>query len=195
MDVDAHGSESTSGPHVDDTGVSEMEKTPKDRLLELLDQVELHVERLRKEAAQLEEERDTLFTTLDTIRNSDLLATIDENDREDILRYCERVTGRCLTVEVLVHTNRDRIQEDALYQVNRLIDSLVISIKSDPTATRVKCLSYMAACTSTSYQAASDKNFETAILGCTLDDQKRIRKRLQGLLDYMNQEPIISTID
>jgi len=195
MDVDRLASESTSGPHIDDSEVSEMEKTPKDRLLELLDQVELHVERLRKEAGQLEEERDTLFTTLDTIRNSELLATLDDNDREDILRYCERVTDRCVTVEVLVHTMRDRVQEEALYQVNRLIDSLVISIKSDPTATRVKCLSYMAACTSTSHQEVSDKNFETAILGCTLDDQKRIRKRLQGLLDYMNQEPIISTID
>lgn len=117
------------------------------------------------------------------------------DDTEDILRYCERVTSRCLTVEVTVHTNRDRIQEDALYQVNRLIDGLVISIKADPSATRTRCLSFMAACSSSSTHSLSDKNFETAILGCTLDDQKRIRKRLQGLLDYMNQEPIISTID
>lgn len=121
------------------------------------------------------------------------MATSD--DREDILRYCERVTERCLTVDVTVHTNRDRVQEEALYQVNRLIDGLVISIKGDPTATRVKCLSYMAACSSSNSQNVSDKNFETAILGCTLDDQKRIRKRLQGLLEYMNQEPIVSLIE
>ncbi|KAG8338261.1 BAG molecular chaperone regulator 2 [Homalodisca vitripennis] len=117
------------------------------------------------------------------------------DDREDILRYCERVTGRCLTVEVMVHTNRDKIQEEALHQVNRLIDGLVISIKADPSATRVKCMSYMAACSSSSLQGMSDNNFEAAILGCTVDDQKRIRKRLQGLLDYMNQEPIITSVD
>lgn len=95
----------------------------------------------------------------------------------------------------MVHTDRDRVQEEALHQVNRLIDGLVISIKHDPTATRVKCMSYMAACTSSNFQGATDKNFETAILGCTLDDQKQIKKRLQGLLDYMNQEPIITGID
>uniref|UniRef100_A0A1B6M1T6 BAG domain-containing protein n=1 Tax=Graphocephala atropunctata TaxID=36148 RepID=A0A1B6M1T6_9HEMI len=195
MDVDTMAIESASGPHIDDSLTSETDKTPKDRLLDLLDQVEIHVERLRKEAGKLEEERDTLYTTLDTIRNSDLLATLDLNDREDILRYCERVTGRCLTVEVLVHTNRDRIQEEALHQVNSLIDGLVISIKADPSATKVKCMSYMAACSSSTLQGISDKNFETAILGCTLDDQKRIRKRLQGLLDYMNQEPIITGLD
>jgi BCL2-associated athanogene 2 len=33
----------------------------------------------------------------------------------------------------------------------------------------------------------ADKNFETAILGCTLDDQKRVKKRLQGLLDYIDK--------
>jgi len=37
----------------------------------------------------------------------------------------------------------------------------------------------------------SDKNFETAILGCTLDDQKRIKKRLQGLLDYIDKMHIL----
>jgi len=198
MDMDHHSinepSAQSSSPKVDDSLSSESEKTPKDRLLDLLDQVEAHVERLRKDASTLEEERDTLFTTLDTIRNSDLLATLEDNDRDDILRYCERVQGRCLTVEVCVHTHRDRVQEEALYQVNHLIDSLIISIKSDASATRVKCLSYMAACTSTA-QGVSDKNFESAILGCTLDDQKRIRKRLQGLLDYMNQEPFITGID
>lgn len=78
VDTQAIGSKSSS-PHIDDSATSEMDKTPKDRLLELLDQVEVHVERLRKEASNLEEERDTLFNTLDTIRNSDLLATLDQS--------------------------------------------------------------------------------------------------------------------
>ena len=38
----------------------------------------------------------------------------------------------------------------------------------------------------------SDKMFETAILGCTLDDQKRIKKRLQGLLDYIDKQHTIT---
>lgn len=82
-----------------------------------------------------------------------------------------------------------------MHQVNRLIDSLVVALKEDPSTTRLRCMSYMAACTSNHCQGTSDKNFETAILGCTLDDQKRIRKRLQGLLDYMNPETKITGIE
>lgn len=51
---------------------------PKDRLVTLLDQIELHVEQLRKDAARLEEEKDTLLTTLDTLRNNDILISLEE---------------------------------------------------------------------------------------------------------------------
>lgn len=191
MDVNAEALSSPPSPMVDEVSSGcESEKSGKDRLIELLDQVEMHVERLRKEALKLEEERDTLFTTLDSVRNSDVLSSLVESDREDILRYADRITSRCLTIEVSVKTCRDRIQEEALFQVNKLINSLVISLKDDPSGTRAKCMSYMAACSS-NYQGAIDKTFETAILGCTLDDQKRIHKRLQGLLDYMNQSKIM----
>uniref|UniRef100_A0A1B6EFD8 BAG domain-containing protein n=1 Tax=Clastoptera arizonana TaxID=38151 RepID=A0A1B6EFD8_9HEMI len=195
MDVDQECNEYSKKPLVDEACSSSILVSPKDRLIELLDGVELHVEGLRKDALQLEESKDSLFTTLDSIRNSDTLSTLDENDREDILRYCERLTARCLTVDVLVRTTRDRIQEDALYQVNRLIDSLVVSLKSDPYTARQRCMSYMAACSSNYSQGSSDKNFEIAILGCTLDDQKRIRKRLQGLLDYMSPDPKITGVE
>lgn len=110
------------------------------------------------------------------------------------MRYADRISNRCLTVEIMVKTNRDEIQEDALHQVNLLIDSLVVNLKGDPSGTKVKCMSYMAACSS-SQQGFSDKNFESAILGCTLDDQKRIRKRLHGLLEYINREPKFSGIE
>jgi BCL2-associated athanogene 2 len=48
----------------------------------------------------------------------------------------------------------------------------------------------MNACSSHS-TGHSDKIFETAILGCTLDDQKKIKKRLQGLSDYIDQMDIL----
>lgn len=99
-----------------------------------------------------------------------------------------------MTVDIMVRTNRDQIQEDALHQVNLLIDGLVVNLRGDPSGTKVKCMSYMAACSSVP-QGITDKNFESAILGCTLDDQKRIRKRLQGLLEYINREPKFSGIE
>ncbi|XP_011266902.1 BAG family molecular chaperone regulator 2 [Camponotus floridanus] len=166
------------------------EPKPKDRLVGLLDQIEMHVEQLRKDAARLEEEKDTLLTTLDTLRNNDILIALEEPDRDDVLRYAERLSMRCSTVDVLVTVQRDHVQRDALHQVNGLIDSLIINLRHDPGSTRQRCAEFMNACSSHGF-GHSDKNFETAILGCTLDDQKRIKKRLQGLLDYIDKMHIL----
>ncbi|XP_066592871.1 BAG family molecular chaperone regulator 2 [Prorops nasuta] len=159
---------------------------PKDRLVSLLDEIEIHVEQLRRNAWKLEEERDSLLTTLDTLRNNDVLGSLEEPDRDDVLRYAERLSIRCSTVDVLVKVQRDCIQEEALHQVNGLIDSLVVGLRSDPGATRQRCVAFMNACSSQG-TGHSDKIFETAILGCTLDDQKRVKKRLQGLMDYIDK--------
>ena len=106
-------------------------------------------------------------------------------EREEVLHYADHVANRCLTVDVMVKTTRDQTQEDALHQVNSFIDGLVINLRADPFGTKTRCVAFMNACSSHTHGAA-DKNFESAILGCTLDDQKRVKKRLQGLLDYID---------
>lgn len=45
----------------------------------------------------------------------------------------------------------------------------------------------MNACSSQGMEGISDRVFENAILGCTMDDQKRVKKRLQGLLEYIDK--------
>lgn len=99
---------------------------------------------------------------------------------------------RCLTVEVKIHTQRDKQQVEALHQVNHLIDTLVMGLKTDPDSTKAKCVSYMNACSSHYVHGVTDKNFESAILGCTLDDQKRVKKRIQGLLNYFDRLQVSS---
>uniref|UniRef100_A0A0A9Z481 BAG family molecular chaperone regulator 2 n=1 Tax=Lygus hesperus TaxID=30085 RepID=A0A0A9Z481_LYGHE len=164
----------------------DMTVDPKDRLLNILDRIEAHVEDLRRESLRLEERKDTLFTTLDTIRNSEHLNNLADTDKDDIQRYIERVTARCTTVEISVRTDRDKQQEESLYQVNKMIDNLVIAFKGDPDNSMNKCQSFLAACKDEP-EVPVDKGFETALLGCALDDQKRIKKRLHGLLDYLGQ--------
>ncbi|XP_015598650.1 BAG family molecular chaperone regulator 2 [Cephus cinctus] len=173
-------------PHIVESSDSEFSTKPKDRLVKILDSIEIHVEQLRKSALRLEEEKDTLLTTLDTLRNNDHLCSLDDGDKDDVLRYVERLSMRCLTVEVLVKIQRDHVQQEALHQVNGLIDSLVVGLRNDPFSTRQRCAAFMNACSSHT-TGSSDKNFEMAILGCTLDDQKRVKKRLQGLLDYIDK--------
>lgn len=105
-------------------------------------------------------------------------------------RYIDRITSRCLTVEVKVLTQRDKMQEEALFQVNHLIDGLVMALKVDPVSAKQQCISYMNACSSNVEHAVTDKRFESALLGCTLDDQKRVKKRLQGLLNYFDKSKV-----
>ncbi|XP_045777668.1 BAG family molecular chaperone regulator 2 isoform X1 [Maniola jurtina] len=186
MEVDVYTIPETSRlPLIDETSALGT-TAPKDRLIAVLDQVEMRVERLRRDTVRIEEERDSLLSTLDSVKHSELLAEITECDKDDITRYADRILARAMTVEVAVRTDRDPQQEEALHQVNLLIDQLVVSVHEDTVIAHTRCQTYMNACTSQpDYSSGTDRNFETAILGCTLDDQKRVKKRLQGLLDYI----------
>lgn len=98
-------------------------------------------------------------------------------------------------------TVRDRSQIDSLNTINHLIDEIIRF--SDPIMKRQKCQEYLNTCSPTDFQLTMtfagsttitfvDKKFEGFLLGCTLDDQKRIKKRLEALLNYMAQQIIIS---
>ncbi|EFA05854.1 BAG family molecular chaperone regulator 2 [Tribolium castaneum] len=178
-------------PRIDENNTVDP-KSPKERVLELLDILESHVEKLRREAAQLEEDRDHLLSSLDSVRNTDLIVDLPDNDRDDVCQYAERIMSRCLTVEVKILTQRDKMQEEALHQVNHLIDSLVMCVKSDPESAKARCITFMNACSSNVVHGITDKKFESALLGCTVDDQKRVKKRLQGLLNYFDKLNVTS---
>ncbi|XP_046425083.1 BAG family molecular chaperone regulator 2 [Neodiprion virginianus] len=163
-----------------------MDSKQRDRLVSILDQVEARVEELRREAWELEEKKENLLSTLDALQNNESVFELVTEEREEIMRSVERLWVRTSTVEILIETQRNTDQEESLHKVNDLIDSLVIQLQEDPQATRERCRRFMSACTSHGPEY-SEQVFESAILGCTLDDQKRIKKRLQGLLDYISK--------
>lgn len=120
------------------------------------------------------------------------------DEREEINCYVQRISNRLGTVELNVCTVRDPSQEDSLHSVNSLIDMLISS--ADPVVSRQKCQQFLNACSTTDTSVYSeldpstictDKKFESALLGCTLDDQKTIKKRLQALLGYLTQQTIV----
>lgn len=86
------------------------------------------------------------------------------------------------------------MQEESLHQVNSYINNLVIDLPTDPYVVKDRCLSFMAACGSKSDENV-DKSFEVAVLGCSLDDQKRVRRRLQGLLNYIDYSKKVSDMN
>lgn len=47
-------------------------------------------------------------------------------DRDDVLRYAERLSMRCSTVDVLVTVQRDHVQQEALHQVSEVFGDHIV---------------------------------------------------------------------
>lgn len=114
---------------------------------------------------------------------------------DEVNCYAQRISNRLSTVDITVKTVRDSAQEDALHQVNSLIDSLLTV--NDRVLARQRCQTFLNACSLNEEQVDGmgsepiiDKKFEAAVLGCTLDDQKIIKKRLQALMTYLNKQTV-----
>ncbi|XP_059477350.1 BAG family molecular chaperone regulator 2 [Neocloeon triangulifer] len=171
---------------------------PRSRLMKMLDNLEDEVEGLRKNAMALEDKKETLLGNLDIIRQSQVVDVLNDDEKKEIEDYIDMISCRCKTVQIKVNTMRDQQQEESLHNVNSLIDSMVLNLQSDPLGTRGRCLSYLSSfyryeddnevlvtIASKLQPMHADKGFENALLGCTLDDQKSVKRRLRGLLSYI----------
>ncbi|XP_050091465.1 BAG family molecular chaperone regulator 2 isoform X1 [Anopheles aquasalis] len=185
-------------PRIDESNSLWQNKPPMERFVDILDQLDSKVESLRKDAIVLRDKKDFLAMSVDLLKNNEYLTGLNENEREEINCYVQRISNRLGTVELNVCTVRDPSQEDSLHSVNSLIDMLISS--ADPVVSRQKCQQFLNACSTTDTSVYSeldpstictDKKFESALLGCTLDDQKTIKKRLQALLGYLTQQTIV----
>lgn len=175
-----------------------------------MDQLDTNVERLRREARELQDKRDSLLMSMDLIRNNEKFSDLDEctndnkqylnltmtlicvtfiDEREELNCYMGRIATRLSTVDLNVTTIRDNAQEDSLHQVNSLIDSVIIT--TDRILARQQCQHYLNCCNDGGgVERVTDKKFEMSLLGCALDDQKNIKKRLQALMTYLNKQII-----
>lgn len=185
-------------PRIDETSSERMNKAPIERFIGILDQLDSKVERLRRDALMLQEKKDFLAMSMDLLRNNEYLTGLKENEFEEVDCYVQRISIRLSTVELCVFTIRDRAQEDCLHRVNSMIDEIIS--KSDPAVSRLRCQQFLNACSATDTSTyteldpamSSDKTFENALLGCTRDDQKIIKKRLQALLDYLAKLTVVN---
>lgn len=160
---------------------SDSVSTITNRLVEMLDHIEKRVELLRDHACSMEQERDTLISMLHTVRSSQDLTLVSEGEREEIEITAQRLMGRTLTVEVCVTTPRNEQQQKALERVNTFIDELVTKIQTDLDGAKKSCYEYLNACLPEAKGPINQK-FQSAVIECTADDQKKIRKRLESLL-------------
>ncbi|XP_032592023.1 BAG family molecular chaperone regulator 2 isoform X1 [Drosophila grimshawi] len=186
---------------VDDSRALDRPCNANERFVTILDQLDARVEKFRKDALNLQEKKDYLLMSMDLIKSNEMLQNMSDAEREEIMLYIQRVSARLGTVELNVRTVRDNSQEDSLSQINALIDTMIKM--GDPVISRQRCQIYLNACCSSTMDPSGrlgtvleadvgpiDKKFESALLGCTLDDQKNIKKRLQALMGYLNKQTV-----
>lgn len=152
------------------------------RLLESLDQLELRVEALRDAATAVEQEKEILLEMIHSIQNSQDMRQISDGEREELNLTANRLMGRTLTVEVSVETIRNPQQEESLKHATKIIDEVVNKFLDDLGNAKSHLMSLYSACSSEVPSGPVDQKFQSIVIGCALEDQKKIKRRLETLL-------------
>ncbi len=158
-----------------------------DKLIGMLDEIEKRVEHLRETAAVMEQEREALMEMLNTVQVNKEMLRLGEGDRDDIEATTNRLLSRCRTVQVLVSTPRNTEQSKALDSVNQQIEELLQKIQDDLNISKQKCQYFLNACQPDQPLGPIDQKFQAAVIECTADDQKKVRRRLERLMSVIDR--------
>lgn len=112
-------------------------------------------------------------------------------EQEEIKVSTSGLLYRLNSVDIAIKTPRNELQEKALENVTKVIEQLTEEVNSDRELAVQKCLSYLSACSSNERShcsTPSDEKFQSAIIECAVDDQKKIRKKLESLYEILMQD-------
>ncbi|KAK5853906.1 hypothetical protein PBY51_015023 [Eleginops maclovinus] len=166
------------------------------QLLESLDQLEMRVEALREAASAMEQERELILETIQSIQNGQELRNVSPGEREELSLTANHLMGRTLCVEVSVGTIRNSQQEEALRKATSLIDEIVKKLLDDMNSGRQLLLALYAACVTEAPPVPIDQKFQAIVISCALEDQKKIKRRLETLVRNVdNAEKNIKIMD
>ncbi|XP_017268344.1 BAG family molecular chaperone regulator 2 [Kryptolebias marmoratus] len=152
------------------------------QLLETLDQLEARVESLREAAYAMEQERESILEVIQSVQNSQEMRNICAGEREELTLTADRLMGRTLSVEISIGTIRNPQQEEALQRATAMIDEIVKKLLSDMEGGRQQLLALHAACVTEAPPVPIDQKFQAVVISCALEDQKKIKQRLESLL-------------
>ncbi|XP_040205818.1 BAG family molecular chaperone regulator 2 [Rana temporaria] len=151
-------------------------------LLEMLDDLDIRVQTLRDSASALELEKESLVELIHSIQNSQDMRNISDGEREELTLTAERLMGRTVTVEVCVETIRSPQQASSLNLATTMIDEILKKVMDSMENGKDQLVSLYGACTSEVLSAPVDQKFQSVIIGCALEDQKKIKRRLETLI-------------
>lgn len=130
----------------------------------------------------MEQEKEVLLEMIHSIQNSQDMRQISDGEREELNLTANRLMGRTLTVEVSVETIRSPQQQESLKHATRIIDEVVSKFLDDLGNARSHLMSLYSACSSEVPAGPVDQKFQSIVIGCALEDQKKIKRRLETLL-------------
>ncbi|KAJ1150507.1 hypothetical protein NDU88_003298 [Pleurodeles waltl] len=151
-------------------------------LLETLDELEIRVETLRESASAMEQEKEMLLEMINSVQNCQDMRKISDGEREELNLTANRLMGRTLTVQVCVETIRSPQQQESLQSATHIIDEIAKKLVDDLESGRKGLISLYGACSSEVQAVAIDQKFQSIIIGCALEDQKKIKRRLETLI-------------
>jgi len=166
-----------------------------------VEQLENGVEKFKYKALLMQAEQDNLLMALTVTKHK--YATLDAEEESSIedsdfmqMGRIDSLIRSLSDVDVKISTYRDLHQDEALYQVNSLID-LICQVQEDEVEKEAICKRYIRLCDA--YVGSSGMcveinessgtsvcgDFYSLITKCTANDQSRVRMRLIGLLKYI----------
>uniref|UniRef100_A0A8D2NTQ0 BAG cochaperone 2 n=1 Tax=Zosterops lateralis melanops TaxID=1220523 RepID=A0A8D2NTQ0_ZOSLA len=156
----------------------------------------VQVEAFRDAASAMEQEKEILLEMIHNIQNSQDMRHISEGEREELNLTANRLMGRTLTVEVSVETIRNAQQQESLLHATKMIDEIVNKLLDDLEDAKMRLMSLYGACTSDVPAGPIDQKFQSVVIGCAIEDQKKIKRRLETLLRNLeNSEKSITLLE
>ncbi|XP_014667648.1 PREDICTED: BAG family molecular chaperone regulator 2-like [Priapulus caudatus] len=153
----------------------------------LLDSIEKEIENFRGKAIELEKEKEDLLMGLHVFEMSEFLQSLDKDVKDDVACVMDRLACRCLSIEISVITPRTPCQEAALAKVQGTIQEMLQTKQTDRPKTLQIATLMLNACMPDS-TAAVDYRFQADVIGCAIDDQKRVRSQLQKVVEDLKKE-------
>ncbi|EHB12251.1 BAG family molecular chaperone regulator 2 [Heterocephalus glaber] len=114
-------------------------------------------------------------------RCTHLRCQLVSQEREELNLTADRLIGQTLTVEVSVETVGNPQQEESLNHATRIIDDVVSKFLDDLGSAKCHLMSLYSACSEVP-PGPVDQKFQSIVIGCALEDQKKIKRRLETLL-------------
>lgn len=138
-------------------------------------------------ASKLEEKKDSLLRLIKDVQTNASKYKLSEHDHEDILAIADRLFTRCRAVEVSVLTPRNETQQKALEEVTKLIDNVTNKMSDDLNSAYESILRFLNACCPDDEPGPIDQRFQSRVIECTADDQKKIRRKLKNILEDIDK--------